>query len=97
MPTQADPVNAERKEELPNLIYRSKLKRAIQLEVIRNPTATDREICSLLDEAAVELPDNLKEGSNRSFLNAYHGPERRRKIQILISKVRADTRKAKIL
>jgi hypothetical protein len=93
MPTVTEPISAERKEELPNLRYRSELKRAIQLALIRNPRATDLKVCSVLDETEVELPDSWKDGKNRCFLDAYRNSERRYGIYCLISKVRVDLHK----
>jgi hypothetical protein len=79
--------------------YRSELKRAILIQLTQNPNATDLEICRSLDaDGAAELPAgwNVNRG-DRSFARAYSNRAARHKIEIAISKVRADLRKAGLL
>jgi hypothetical protein len=75
------------------LIYRSELKRAISLALIKRPDAADLDICRALDvDGAVELPDGYGSNRERSFEMAYKGIGRH-KLEIIISKVRTDMRK----
>jgi len=79
--------------------YRSEIKRAILVQLTRKPQASDFEICRGLDaEHLIELPASWrKDGKYRSFIQAYKDPTLRHKIEIEISKVRADMRKVGIL
>jgi len=72
--------------------YRSEIKRAVLIELSRNPYATDLEVCRALDaNGAVELPEGWKrKPEDRLFEAAYRDSRRRNKIESLISKVRAD-------
>jgi hypothetical protein len=82
-----------------SLNYRSPVKRAILVELTQKPSANDLEICRGLDaDGAVELPARwqAKQGG-RLFFDAYMDPVRRRKIEITISKVRADMRQKGLL
>ena len=79
--------------------YRSALKRAILVQITQNPRATDLEICRGLDaDGAVELPSNwtIRPG-DRLFARAYSNSSTRRKVEIAISKVRADLRSKGLL
>jgi hypothetical protein len=77
------------------LNYRSELKRVISLQFARNPKASDLEICRALDaDGAVELPASWKSGENRLFERAYKDPQKRRKVENTISRVRRDMRKS---
>jgi hypothetical protein len=75
--------------------YRSELKRGILMQLIRRPDATDLEICRGLDgDGAVELPSSWRvRPGNRLFAEAYLSAKTRHKVEIAISKVRADLRK----
>jgi hypothetical protein len=81
------------------LNYRSALKRAIALQLTRNPGASDLQICRDLDaEGAVELPHRWrKPDGGRLFFDAYMDLTRRHKVEISISKVRADMRRSGLL
>jgi hypothetical protein len=77
------------------LNYRSELKRVISLQFARNPKASDLEICRALDaDGAVELPASWTSGENRLFERAYKDPQKRRKLENTISRVRRDMRKS---
>lgn len=79
--------------------YRSELKRAILVQITRNPCATDLEVCRGLDaDGAVELPSSWKvRATDRLFVGAYSSLGQRRKVEVAISKVRADLRKNGLL
>jgi hypothetical protein len=79
--------------------YRSELKRGILIQLTRNPRATDKEICKGLDaDGSVELPASWRgDRVNRSFTTAYLDARLRRRIEIAISKIRADLRKQGLL
>jgi hypothetical protein len=79
--------------------YRSELKRGILIQLTRNPRATDKEICSGLDtDGSVELPARWRVNrGDRSFNMAYLDARLRRRIEIAISKIRADLRKQGLL
>jgi hypothetical protein len=79
--------------------YRSGLKRAILIQLTQNPNATDLEICRGVDaDGSVELPASWKANrGDRSFVRAYSDRASRHKIEIAISKVRADLREAGLL
>jgi len=77
------------------LNYRSELRRVISLQFARNPKASDLEICRALDaDGAVELPVSWTSGENRLFERAYKDPQKRRKVENTISRVRRDMRKS---
>jgi len=81
------------------LNYRSELKRAVLIQLTQNPNGTDLEICRGLDaDGSAELPAgwNVNRG-DRSFAQAYSNREVRHKIEIAISRVRADLRDAGLL
>jgi hypothetical protein len=82
-------------KERPVLSYRSELKRAILIQITKNPKASDLEICRGMDaDGAAELPPAWKfKGTNRLFVAAYMDPTVRHKIEIAISRVRSDLRK----
>jgi len=79
--------------------YRSSLKRSILLQFLRNPRASDLEVCDGLDEdGTVELPADWKvRADERLFSQAYKRPMTRRKVEIAISKVRVDLRNKGII
>lgn len=79
--------------------YRSELKRAILIQLTKNPRARDVEVCRGLDaDGAVEIPQGWKaSGVGRSFAKAYLNPELRRRIEIAISKIRSDLRECRLL
>ncbi len=84
----------------PDLIYpRSGLKRLISLQLVRNPKATDSDICRALDsDGGIDLPRNWKNTrEDRSFFGAYSNKRTRHKVEVTISKVRKDHRRAGIL
>lgn len=76
------------------LKYRSGIKRAILGALTKNPTATDVEVCRLLDaDGAEDLPAGWKtRKEDRSFFVAYASPRTKRKVEIAISKIRRDLR-----
>jgi hypothetical protein len=81
------------------LKYRSKIKRAILIQITTNPGASDLEICKAFDvngfpglpKTWQRLPGDL------SFVQAYKDPGRKHRIEIAISKIRADLRKRELL
>jgi len=79
--------------------YRSEVKRGILIQLTRSPRATDKEICSGLDaDGSVELPSSWRvDRGDRSFTTAYLDARLRRRIEIAISKIRADLRKQGLL
>jgi len=79
--------------------YRSELKRSILIQLTQDPNATDNEICRGLDaDGAVELPLSWKSKSgDRLFADAYADRNRRRRIEVTISKIRSDLRKQGLL
>lgn len=76
------------------LKYRSGIKRAILGALTRNPTATDAEVCRLLDaDGGEELPAGWRSRKeDRLFFGAYANQRTKRKIEIAISKIRRDLR-----
>jgi hypothetical protein len=78
----------------PSLKYpRSELKRAIRVCLTRNPQATDKEICGLLDDDGIAPRDNSNLAvKDRTFASIYRDPLRRAKLERTISKVRGDMR-----
>jgi hypothetical protein len=77
------------------LNFRSEFKRAVLVQLTKNPNATDLEICrSLDDDGSAELPESWKgKAGDRLFADAYMDPLLRHKIETPISKVRAEMRK----
>ena len=75
--------------------YRSELKRGILIQLTQNPGASDLEICRGLDaDGSAELPAKWKPiHTDRSFAQAYRDSKIRHKIEIAISKIRADLRR----
>jgi hypothetical protein len=78
---------------------RSALKRMISLQFARNPKATDSDICRALDsDGGIDLPRNWKNSrEDRSFFGAYSNPRTRHTVEVAISRVRNDHRRAGIL
>lgn len=94
----ASPSRAHRRNARSRLNYRSELKRVVALQFARNPKASALEICRALDsDGAVELPENWRTGENRLFELAYKDPRKKRKVEIMISKVRNEMRKNGLL
>jgi hypothetical protein len=81
------------------LKYRSEVKRAIQAELTKNPSATDIAICCVFDvDGSVELPKGWQPTSgDREFKKAYKDKRIKPKIEKMISKVRADMRDVQLL
>lgn len=80
--------------------YRSAIKRAILIQLTKNPSASDLEICRGLDaDGAEEMPTSWRNGSlsERLFVDAYRDNSRRRRVEITISKVRADLRQHRLI
>ena len=101
---QSDSESVRKRKRVTNvrpgaLKYHSGVKRAILLELTKNPDASDREICRALDaEGPVELPKPWKsKPEDRSFFDAYADAGRRHKVEARISRVRADMRKSRLL
>jgi hypothetical protein len=82
----------------PSLNYHSELKRAIALQLTKHHAATALEVCRYVDaDGSAELPENLSKNGQRSFEQAYRDRDRRHKLEIIISKVRNDMRKKRLL
>lgn len=81
------------------LNYRSEVKRAIQTELTRNPSATDLAICRAFDSNGnAELPESWQpKPGERAFEKAYMDSRKKPLIEKMISKVRADMREAQLL
>jgi len=79
--------------------YRSGIKRAILIELTKNPGASDLEVCRGLDaDGSIDLPKTWQaEKKDRSFVAAYSNRLSRRRVEIVISKVRTDLRKRGLL
>jgi hypothetical protein len=79
--------------------YRSEAKRAVLIQLTKNPHATDLEICRKLDaDGSIDLPMTWKpDKGERSFVQAYLNEGIRHRIEIMISKVRADLRRQRLL
>jgi len=79
--------------------YRSNIKRAILVQLTKQPRASDAEICRGLDaDGAADLPENWKNRpSDRLFFSAYSGASTRHKVEVAISKVRQDLRRRGLL
>lgn len=79
--------------------YRSELKRAVLVQLTKSPKASDLDICrNLDDDGSAELPKTWRTNpGDRSFEEAYKNRDRRRRIEITISKIRADLRKSGLL
>jgi len=82
----------------PSPHYRSHVKRAIELALLKNPTATDLEVCRTLDaDGSVPLPKNWKpQPADRSFVQAYRDSRTQNRVEVTISTVRKDLRKVGI-
>lgn len=74
--------------------YRSILKTAVMMQLLRKPSASDLDICNGLDEDGnVELPADWKvRADDRQFSQAYRYPKTRRRMEIAFSKIRVDLR-----
>lgn len=78
--------------------YRSPVRRAIQLALTQNPTATNRQVCGQIDEdGSAALPKQWSTEHNRSFETAWSDKKIRHKIESVISKVRHDMREWRLL
>ena len=77
------------------LAYQSAIKRAILMQLLANHGATGIDICRGLDAAGdVGLPEKWKTpGNDRLFAGAYRRRIIRPRIDVTISKIRADMRK----
>jgi transposase-like protein len=75
------------------------MKRAILIQLSKEPTASAAEICRALDaDGGEELTRQWKrQASDRSFSDAYSDAGTRTKIETMISKVRLDMRKHGLL
>jgi len=94
------PLVIERPASRPLLnTYRSEVKRAILMQLSKNPSASDIEICRGIDaEGSVDIPKGwTSKPGNRSFELAYKDSSTRSKIEKTISKVRADLREQGLL
>jgi hypothetical protein len=83
----------------PSLKFRSEIKRAILIQLTKNPSATDAEVCRGLDaDGAVELPATWRsKPADRHFFDAYSKPHTRHKIENVISRVRGYLRQRGLL
>ena len=81
------------------IAYQSPIKRAILMQFLSNPAASTIDICRGLDATGdVEVPEEWKtHSSDRLFAAAYRNRIIRPKIEVTISKVRADLRKRGII
>jgi hypothetical protein len=81
------------------LNYRSDVKLAIQMELVRASGATNLEICQAIDSNGnAELPRNWQlKPSDREFEKAYRDNRTRPRIEKMISKVRRDMRDVHLL
>lgn len=78
----------------PSLNYRSPTKRAVLIQLTKNPGASDVNICRELDADGVDLPASWRNSPmERSFCSAYMNLNTRHQIEVCIGKVRADMRK----
>jgi len=79
--------------------YRSPLKRAILMQFLTNPTASDVDIChGLDDDENINLPDDWKiRAEDRLFSQAYKYHKTKRRMQIAFSKIRVDLREKALL
>jgi hypothetical protein len=77
-----------------SLNYRSELKRAVALLLIKDPNVSDLNICRGLDaDGAVELPQSLTgDGQRRLFIAAYKDPRHRHRLETTFSRVRRNMR-----
>jgi hypothetical protein len=85
---------ADRKTQSTSLNYRSELKRAVALLLIKDPNVSDLNISRGLDaDGAVELPQSLTgDGQRRLFIAAYKDPRYRHRLEVTFSRVRKDMR-----
>ena len=90
---------ADRKTQSISLNYRSELKRAVALLLIKDPNVSDLNICRGLDaDGAVELPQSLTGGGQRRlFIAAYKDPRHRHRLEVTFSRVRKDMRNKGLL
>jgi hypothetical protein len=79
------------------LMYESALKRAIMAVLIRNPKASDLEICHDLDIDGAPLPKHWRIDEIQFLESAYRDPRLRPRIQTAISKIRADLRRNRVI
>lgn len=79
------------------LAYRAAHKRFILVELINDPSARNLKICRAADADGQELFKAWRADGNRLWEHAYKSPKIRPKMQICISKIRADMRKAGLL
>jgi len=76
--------------------YRSELKRAVLIQLMHNPDATDLEICRGLDADGTRRP--CDEGlAKDTFAEVYMDSHLRNRIETAISKVRRDLRELNLL
>jgi hypothetical protein len=75
--------------------YQSPIKRAILMQFLANPIASDLDICRGLDATDdVDLPEDWRaHDSDRLFMGAYRNPMLRPRIEVTISKIRGELRK----
>ena len=81
------------------LNFRSEVRRAISLELTKEPGASDLEICRGLDnDGGFELPEGWQDKSgNREFVAAYLNSLHKHKIEKTISSVRTAMREKGLL
>lgn len=78
-------------------VYTSPLKRAIMALLISKPDRSDLDICHELDIDGAPLPDAWRMGDISFFESAYRDSRLRPRIQTMISKIRADLRRKRII
>jgi hypothetical protein len=77
------------------LKFKSPIKRAILLALSQKPTATDLEICRMIDDdGSAELPKDWQTGAGgRSFEDAYRNASVKHRVENTITKVRRELKK----
>lgn len=98
-PKSAPAVASTNSRPKARLNFRSPVKRAILMELTRDPNATDLAICRAFDSNGnAELPESWQpKPGERAFEKAYMDSRKKSLIEKMISKVRADMREAQLL
>jgi hypothetical protein len=95
--TDSEPKGSSEQKRPGPLFPKSELRRTIQNLFIREPAATARRICLLLDDELVDLRDDWKNGPNdSSFAGAYES-NKKPKIDKYISKIRKRMKEDKLV
>jgi hypothetical protein len=94
---QGAPIEVTEAKSESRQVYVSPLKRAIMALLIRTPNISDLDICHELDIDGAPLPDTWRVGDVSFFESAYRDSRLRPRIQTMISKIRADLRRKRII